>query len=451
MLYFGTDGIRATNSSIFFSQESLFFLGRALALWNKNNHAHYNNILCIYDTRASSTKIKHGLAHGLAYEGQTLFDGGVLPTPAAHWIMPENKFDLALILTASHNQASDNGIKILLPTKKISRTDEEEIEKHFVNLLLREETEKNRADAQLVDFVAEAKKIYISRFQKKVPLPLLTEKKIVIDCAHGAISSVAYDLFAPTGAKIICINNQPNGTNINAQCGAVHPEILQNSVLSHNADLGFSFDGDGDRVIASDKNGKLKTGDDFLALLSNHPQFSLAKNIVGTIMTNEGLAIYAKKNNKEVSRTAVGDRAIITAMKSNQAALGGEPGGHIILIPGIPSSDGPAAALWALDACQKKNDYTFNTFTPYKQLIKSIKTLSKPDFEKEPLYQETINRLQASYPLGRTVIRYSGTEPKLRIMVESHDEKESQILLNQLMKTFEKILIQGKLCNQKTL
>ncbi len=442
MLYFGTDGIRAHQASLFFSPQSLSLVGQALALWGKQRPTQKKEILCIYDTRASAPNIKRALAHGLKLEDFVLFDGGIIPTPAAHWIMQKRPFDFALILTASHNPAHDNGIKILLPNAKITSEDEASIEHHFSNLLLRSclaETEQIN-QTQLQDFQAEARQRYLAAFNEQTPLPSLHKKKIILDCAHGAMSEVAEALFAPTQASIVCINNTPNGENINMNCGAVHPESLIAKVVEENADIGFSFDGDGDRVVAVNTKGQVKTGDDLLFVLSQHPKFASIKYLVGTPMNNQGLEVQLKKEGKELVRSEIGDRAVMSAMKKYNTPLGGEPGGHIIIETGIPSSDGAAAARWVLDSCASRQDYSLNSFTPFVQVNASLRAFHKPDFSTLPTYQQTLKEIQCYLPLGRTLVRYSGTEPILRIMVENTEAAPANQALQQLTTLFQTIL-----------
>ncbi|KKT02289.1 MAG: Phosphoglucosamine mutase [candidate division TM6 bacterium GW2011_GWF2_43_17] len=442
MLYFGTDGIRAHQTSLFFTSQSIALIGQALALWSKGKGHSSKKILCIHDTRASAPKIKLALTYGLQLEKYQLFDGGILPTPAAHWIMRTSPFDFALILTASHNPAYDNGIKILLPNAKITPEDESIIEHHYSNLLLRSCIPETATIEQSSpkNFQKDAQEKYLQQFNQYVPLPKLHNKKIILDCAHGAMSFVAETLFKPTDATIICINNQPDGLNINQACGAIHPQSLIEKIKEEHADLGFSFDGDGDRVIAVDASGNVKTGDDLLCLLTQHPQFIDRQYIVGTTMSNQGLELHLEKTGKKLIRTNIGDRSVIKAMKKHNALLGGEPGGHIIINAGIPSSDGAAAARWALDTCTERDNYSLHSFAPHVQLTASIKALHKPDFARHPLYQQALEEIRLHLPQGRALIRYSGTEPILRIMVENTEETAAHHTLKKLTTLFQSIL-----------
>ncbi len=440
MLYFGTDGIRAANKSAFFSSKILYVLGQALALWNQEKKNRTKNILCIYDTRASASHILHALTQGLMDAEHTLFDGGILPTPAAHWIMQKSPFDFAIIITASHNPSTDNGIKLLLPKSKITEADEQIIENHFSNLLLRTTKSRSRKKQTCVPFQQDAKKIFLEEFFSALPTPDLTGKKICIDCANGAITTVIHELLEPTNATIHLWNNKPNGRNINQNCGATHPHAISTYVKECNADLGFSFDGDGDRIISANAQGIIKTGDDLLAAILQHPVFSMNKTVVGTIMSNQGFARYLESQKKELIRAPIGDRNIIKSMVQNDSRLGGEPGGHIIILqPGIASSDGPAVMLWTLDSLTHHTDQLLAFFTPDIQITRSIKTLHKPDFSDYTPYKLALEKLHTIIPQGRSCIRYSGTEPLLRITVENSEAKSAEQALDILTNTFNEL------------
>ncbi len=442
MLYFGTDGIRAHQNSLFFTDNSLHLLGKALALWNQSKNNRSLRVLGIHDTRGSAKRILHAITQGLHNHNHQVFDGGVLPTPAAHWIMETENFDFAIILTASHNPADDNGIKILIPKDKITLEDEATIERHFTTLFLR--TTKSQLPQKVSslphDFMQEAKQRYLTSFNQKTPLPCLFNKKIVIDCAHGAMSTVAQELFSSTNAQIILINAEPNGTNINQNCGATAPENLIKAIQQNKADLGIAFDGDGDRVVAATKDGQLKTGDDLLCIISQHTNLKHATHIIGTIMTNEGFNSYLKNKQKALIRTAIGDRSVIAAMRQYNAQLGGEPGGHIIVQPGIASSDGAAAARWLLDTCTQINDYSLTSFIPHVQMQQSIPVSFKPDFTQHPKYHMVTKEIATHLQEGRAIIRYSGTEPLLRIMVEDKSAQTAHHALAILTKTMQTIL-----------
>jgi phosphoglucosamine mutase len=241
---------------------------------------------------------------------------------------------------------------------------------------------------------------------------------IVVDAAHGATYRTAPRIFKKLGAQVIMIHNKPNGYNINEACGAVHPESLQQAVIVHGADIGFAFDGDGDRITAVNALGEIKNGDDILALLSEHPAYKQCTTIVGTIMSNCGLEQFLQKQQKNLIRTPVGDKYIAQKLIEEQVMLGGEPSGHIICNDILSTGDGVLAALRVVESMLFNNNPLLTTFTKYPSMLTSIATEHKPDLTQEP-YAIIIRDAQQALPHGRIIVRYSGTEPVLRVMVEA--------------------------------
>ena len=274
-------------------------------------------------------------------------------------------------------------------------------------------------------------KDYVVRIISYFDSHLLKGKKIVLDCANGATSYVAPAIFNALGAHTIILNDQPNGTNINNQCGALHPQHLQQAVIEHAADIGFAFDGDGDRVIAVNNRGEIKDGDDLLALLSLHPEYSKYHTVVGTIMANQGLEDYLQSKGKLLLRTKVGDKYIAQEIEAYKLMVGGEQSGHIILNDYLPTGDGIFAALRTCHAISITNNWAMKTFTKYPQILVNLNVSSKKDLSTSPL-SDIIEATKTKIGSGRILVRYSGTEPVLRIMAEAQDHKTAQDAVNSL-------------------
>ena len=244
------------------------------------------------------------------------------------------------------------------------------------------------------------------------------EKKIVLDVAHGATYRVAEQIFNALGAQTIIINNTPNGTNINHHCGALSPALLQEAVVLSCADAGFAFDGDGDRVIAVNRHGVIKDGDDILALLLQHPAYVHLTTVVGTLMTNCGFETYLTTHNKNLVRTAVGDKFVIEKLEQLNTILGGEQSGHIILKDIINTGDGILVALRVLESLLHSGNWDMETFIKYPQVLINVPVQTKKDLNSSPLY-DIISTAQAKLTSGRLLVRFSGTESLLRVMVEA--------------------------------
>lgn len=432
---FGTDGIRGTIGSSPFTNQELHALGGALGAWLSQRHPASPFVLLAHDTRVSCSWVKAALQTGLLMHSVRIFDAEVLPTPAVSKLLQTLKAQgmpiaVGIIISASHNPFQDNGIKIVGINGKISEADELAISKMYQEQLTdccaSHMHGHPRGIAQSLVAIQEG---YIHAVEKGFTPKFLQGKKIILDCANGATSWLAPKIFERLGATVMTINNAPSGMNINDKCGALHPEQLQGAVLLHKADIGFAFDGDGDRVIGVAPSGEVKNGDDLMAILSRHPKYSQSK-IVGTIMANAGFEAYLKVNGKELMRTSVGDKHVAEAMTANQLLLGGEQSGHIILGDYLNTGDGIFAALRVCETLNQLNDWSMNTFTKYPQVSKNVPVKEKKD-HAAPL-ADIIAATQASLPTGRLVVRYSGTEPLLRIMAEAPTQEEAHNIVQKL-------------------
>ncbi|MGC2310986.1 MAG: hypothetical protein WA432_05215 [Candidatus Babeliaceae bacterium] len=436
---FGTDGIRERVGTALLTHDQLISIGQALALWIQARSQKNPHILLIYDTRISNSYIKSTLKSGLLMHEVTLFDGGVLPTPAALHIMQQvTEFDCALIISASHNPYYDNGIKIFDKMGKLSEEDEQ----HITALINEKKTFTYSTFGQEINYHAQAEKIYSDQVIRFFPKNFLQHKKIVLDAAHGATYRCAEMIFEKLGAQVIMINNQPTGTNINDECGTLAPTALQKAVQDYQADVGFAFDGDGDRVIAVSAEGIIKDGDDFLALLLEHPAYRTEKIIVGTVMSNVALEQYLYQKNKQLVRTSVGDKYITEKLQQHNLLLGGEQSGHIILHDLLATGDGILSALRLLETLTYSHNWNLITFTKYPQILLNIPIKHKKDLAHQP-YASLIYQAQKRLLGGRLLVRYSGTEPLLRIMVEAQHKELAQAVCTDIAHHLQTLLEQS--------
>jgi phosphoglucosamine mutase len=373
----------------------------------------------------------------LTQHGITVYDAQILPTPAlAKLIQHDQRFACGMVISASHNAAHDNGIKIFdAQTGKISESDENLIEQLF--------SENNPLPSikqfGVTHYWHDAQRTYINTVLRHFQPFFLRGVKIVIDCAHGATYHVAPRIFESLGAQTIIIGNAPSGNNINKQCGSTDLDQLKQTILIHKADIGFAFDGDGDRVVAVNRKGQTKDGDHILALLSEHPQFLLQKSIVGTVMSNEGLAKLLAEKNTKLLRTPVGDKYINQELTKKQLLLGGEQSGHIILKNYLHTGDGVFVALRMLEAMMHTNNWLINVFKPLPQCFANIPIKKKIPI-LEPFIQKIINLHKKTLPNGRILIRYSGTENILRVMTEDDYHKNAQATCTNLARELQLVL-----------
>lgn len=415
MINFGTDGIRGKANIFPFTPDALVRIGKAIANWSLEKYNKKNpNVLIGHDTRLSCPDVKNNLKIGLSSANIKITDGDILPTPAVLQLVKHKKnFDFGIVISASHNPYSDNGIKLFdATTGKITKEDELIICNYFSTL----------NDTNLwKDSGSEYIKNILSFFQPK----FLKGKKIVLDCANGATHSVAPKIFESLGATVIAISTEPNGININEKCGALHPELAQKEVIIQKADAGFAFDGDGDRVIAISKTGKIKDGDDALTLLLQHPEFKNVKSVVGTIMTNHGFSILLKELGKKLIRTDVGDRYVAEKLAQENLIIGGEPSGHVIINTYLNSGDGIFTALKVLESITITNNWNMDTFDKTPQICINIPISKKDDLSRE-CYVKLLNEAEKKLLNGRVIVRYSGTENLLRVMVEDQTEESAK-------------------------
>lgn len=433
---FGTDGIRARVGTFPLTQDDVTKLGRAVGIWATHTYGAAPKLLIGHDTRESAGELLAAFSAGLLQSSCTLMNVGTLPTPAIIKLATlDESVDGAVIITASHNPYHDNGIKIIDRVMgKLSTADEEAITQLFY-----EELNLNAPTVGSLQQLIGAEHTYLAVLATYFPANFLAGKTIVLDCAHGATSIVAPAAFNNFGATVKVLNNAPDGRNINHACGAVHPEQVAAQVKEHNADIGFAFDGDGDRVVAVSKDGIIKDGDDILALLSQHPVYAHEAAICCTIMSNAGLAEFATSHGKELIRTPVGDKHVSAALKKNKLLLGGEQSGHILLADFLSSGDGIFAALRLCEVALHTQNWQLESFEHVAQLMINI-----PVQEKRDLVQPDIAAIIAAHTHqldnGTLIVRYSGTENLLRVMIQHKDANHAKMVGESLVQDLKQVL-----------
>jgi len=422
--YFGTDGVRGLTNSFPMTAETALRLGMAAGR-HFVRHSGRHSVVIGKDTRLSGYMIESALVAGFTSVGMDVFQFGPLPTPAVSQMTRSLRADLGVMITASHNPYHDNGIKLFGPDgKKLDDATELKIEARMDRGLseqLAEPADLGRAK-RIDDAQARYVEIVKSTFPKEQRLSRL---RVVLDCANGAAYKVAPLVLWELGADVIPIGVEPNGFNVNEECGSTAPERLAKEVRTYRADLGIALDGDGDRVILCDESGKIIDGDQILGLLARH----WAQNgeltepaIVATVMSNLGLEQFLADLDIKLERTKVGDRYVSERMKETGINLGGEASGHI-LTPGFsPTGDGLIAALQVLRVIvdeKKPASQVLNVFKPSPQLLENVRIAPGIKPMEADSVQDAIAKAEADLKgVGRLVVRASGTEPVIRVMAE---------------------------------
>lgn len=414
---FGTDGVRARIGTAPFTFASLPLLGHAIGAWIYKQYGKNAQVLIGQDTRSSGDWIIGALATGLLLHPLTLHKTAIVPTPAICRLVQQSpEYTTGIIISASHNPYHDNGIKIINhATAKLTKQDEQYISQRYHStqkISYRSYGSLHHYTHAFHHYFADIVSLFTPSFLQGIT--------VVLDCAHGATYQLAPAIFTALGAQVITINAKPNGKNINKNCGSLHVQQLQQAVRTHSATIGFAFDGDGDRVITINKHGVVKNGDDMLALLSEHASYIEQQTIVGTIMSNLGLDRYFQKYNKSLVRTNVGDKYITDYIQTHNLLLGGEQSGHIILHDYLPTGDGIFTALRLCEIMIKTANWDLDTFDHYPQVIVNVPVTFKKDLS-DPHISAIIKDYESQLQNGRLLIRYSGTENILRIMVEDHN------------------------------
>ncbi len=455
---FGTDGIRGCAGRDFFSHGSLVRFGTALATWIHEQYPDSPGIVIISDTRISCSWIKACLTSSILSRGITVCDAGVLPTPAAQALLARHKeCAVAIIISASHNSFSDNGLKLVTQVGKLSADDERRLESlwHFADMSSSEHIQGlglnlgfnlgSNPNFKPLFLEPAAEDIYVCSVLAAFPPLFLKGLTVVLDCAYGASSLVAPRIFKELGAEVVVLHAEPDGYNINKLCGSVNPLRMQEAVIAYKAHMGFAFDGDGDRVVVSNRLGELKDGDDILVILSEHSAYADQNAVVGTVLSNFGCERYFLQRGRRLHRAAVGDKNVARDLQEHGLLLGGEPVGHIILRDLLPSGDGIRAALRVAEGIIQSGNWDMITCTKYPQAHRTVRNVEHRDLLSEP-FASLIKTAESCTQGGRVLVRYSGTEPLLRIMVEATSsmvaEKTAEFLETNLEKCL-KITMEG--------
>uniref|UniRef100_A0A7V4LC33 Phosphoglucosamine mutase n=1 Tax=Desulfobacca acetoxidans TaxID=60893 RepID=A0A7V4LC33_9BACT len=428
---FGTDGIRGVANIYPMTAEVALQLGRALASVIKYGPGR-PRIVVGKDTRISGYLLEYAITAGICSMGVDVLLLGPMPTPGIAYITHSMRADAGVVISASHNPYQDNGIKFF---KGDGYKLPDELEAHIEGLLKDPDLAEVRPTAEFIGQafrIDDARGRYISYLKSTFPKDLeLDGLKIVVDCAHGATYKVAPEVFFELGAELIPIGVRPNGKNINRLSGATHPETMARLVTRHRADLGIAFDGYGDRCIMVDHEGRVVTGDHILAIcaLDMQKRGTLRrKTVVSTVMANLGLEVTLRQHGLRLVRTQVGDRYVLEAMLKGGYNLGGEQSGHVVFLNHSTTGDGILTALRTLAVMQRENKSLkelAGVMTMYPQILLNLKVKERRDLKTVPQAHQAISRAEKRLAgRGRLLVRYSGTEPMLRIMAEGEDEEE---------------------------
>ncbi len=440
MKFFGTDGIRGKADCFPFDNKTVSLIGYVLA---ETLDKKGNGVLIGRDTRLSGKRILTALTKGINAAGIKVTDLGILPTPAVAYILKKNNYQAGIVISASHNPYTDNGIKFFSSkgTKLPDRV-EAKLEKNLVKYLNDKKVLKtankikNFSSKNSKKLVEEYKNFLVSL----MPKDALKGKKIAIDCANGASYKIAPEVLKKLKANIVVINNRPDGKNINLNCGALHPEAIAKTVTKHKCFCGFAFDGDADRVISVDEKGLVRDGDFFLGVVAKHLKDNNKLNnntLVITVMANLGLLKAAKQEKIKIVTSKVGDRYVYEDLKKYKAILGGEQSGHIIFKKLLDTGDGQISALQLLNILVKENktlSKACSWIKKYPQILINEKVAEKIPIEKLPSTKKIIKQTEKKLgENGRVLVRYSGTENLLRVMLEGQDKKEIKTLAQQIV------------------
>ena len=445
MKLFGTDGIRGTVNEHPMTPETVLRIGMAAASLLREKHGR-NMILIGKDTRLSGYIIESALTSGICSMGMNVTLVGPIPTPGVAYLIRTLRLDAGIVISASHNPFEDNGIKFFSSEGyKLS----DELERKIEGLVKEDGLLKNRPQGSEIGKayrLDDATGRYIEYIKSTIPRGVTFEgMKIVVDCANGAAYKTTPWLFRELGADVISVNDKPDGININAGSGTLHMEVLQKAVKLHKADVGIAHDGDADRAIFCDENGRIVDGDKIMGMwaVELKRERMLKKNtVVATVMSNFGLEKFLAMNGIKLIRTKVGDRYVVEKMSHGGYNLGGEQSGHIIFLDHNTTGDGPLTALQVL-YLMKKRDAALSKLSQgiqlYPQILTNVRVKHRHDIKAIPEIEDAI--LSAEKKLagkGRVLVRASGTEPKIRVMIEGEDMKLIKRLGNDIAKVIQK-------------
>jgi phosphoglucosamine mutase len=446
--FFGTDGIRGKANIYPMTGEVAFVLGRAVTSYFQKNFSKKPLIIIGKDTRLSCYMLEQAFSAGVCSQGGRAILTGPLPTPGVAFVTQSMRADAGVMISASHNSFEDNGIKIFDRTgHKLPDDIELELERML--------TDSSLIPQKIGDELGNAKRLdevigrYIVHTKAALsPQYSLEGLRIVVDGANGAGYKLAPIVFEELGAEVISIGNSPNGTNINKSCGALNPQLCAENVKKYRADLGVCLDGDGDRLTIVDSSGEVIHGDKLIGLcgkfLKDNQEIGPTNEVVGTVMSNFGLEYYLKENGLKFIRTQVGDRYIVEHMRQSGALFGGEPSGHLVFKKYSTTGDGILAALKVIESI-KFYDRDLSELSKdielFPQEMKNVPVLKRVPFEEVTEIKKAMSHAEAKLGKeGRILLRYSGTEPLARVMVEGRDSKLVSALCLELTDVVKKSL-----------
>ncbi|HIO91587.1 MAG TPA: phosphoglucosamine mutase [Leucothrix mucor] len=439
--YFGTDGIRGEIGKAPMTPDFALKLGWAAGkVLTKQGHP---LVVIGKDTRISGYMLETALQAGLVAAGVDVRLLGPMPTPAVSYLTRTFRASAGIVISASHNPYQDNGVKFFSAEgTKLADEVEEEIESYLERDI---ETVSSEKLGKVIR-VEDAGGRYIEFCKRAIPTDTSFESlRIVLDCANGATYQVSPHVLTELGADVITIADKPNGININHNCGATSLDTLTKKVKQYRADIGIALDGDGDRLMMIDNKGETVDGDEAIAIIAQHKhqEGTLGNDVVGTLMSNLGLQQAIEKMGINFHRANVGDRYVMELLRKYDGVLGGEGSGHVIVRDRIPTGDGTIAALQILHAMisSKKSLHELKqVMKKYPQTLKNVRISKDVDFDKDPAIQDAVKTAEAQLgERGRVLLRASGTEPLIRVMVEGDDPDETEHLAESIAMVVENI------------
>jgi phosphoglucosamine mutase len=445
---FGTDGIRGVANEYPLTAEAVFGIGRAIASFFGGSTIP-TKIIIGKDTRESGDMIEEALAAGICSVGADVCLAGILPTPAVAYLVSTNAAVAGIVISASHNPFGDNGIKIFdADGYKLSDAKEDEIERLLASDNIDLTPGKSNHRIGNVETMKDASERYLTFLRNTLPdARLFNDMKIVLDCSNGATYAVAPKLFEDLGAQVKALHIRPDGKNINADCGSEHPEALIDAVLAQKADIGLAFDGDGDRLVAVDEKGQVISGDRTLVICARSlKRKGMLKNnlVVSTVMSNLGLRLALKDLAINHMMAQVGDRYVLQQMTANGSVIGGEDSGHVIFLDQHTTGDGILTAIRLIQTMCEENkplSELSRVMTVFPQVLLNIEVQKKPLIEDVPQIMAAIRSVEESLgEKGRVLVRYSGTQPLCRVMVEGPEREKTRRYCQQIADTVKEAL-----------
>ncbi len=440
---FGTDGIRAIAGEFPLDYPSVYTLGKAIVnLFEEEGLA--PKVIIGRDTRESGLWLEQALTQGIRENRGEAHSAGIIPTSAISFLTKKHIFSAGIVISASHNPYRDNGIKIFSSQGiKISNEWEDKLERAI-------QEERQDVQKEIIDITPDSSfgQEYMDFLKSRFSFSSLPRRiKIVVDCSNGASSFIAPNIFNDLGFDVITLGDSPDGKNINAGCGSLYPQKLADKVIENRADLGIAYDGDADRAIWVDEKGRILNGDHTLFVISQYmKEKELLKSdcVVATTMSNLGLEKALEKLDLRLYRTQVGDKYVLEQMLTLKANLGGEQSGHTIFLDECPTGDGILTSLKMLEvmvAHQAPLSELVKDFEEYPQILVNVRVSRKDDFNQFPEIASAIEEIKNNMgDSGRLFLRYSGTEPVARIMIEGEEKAKIETYANKIARLIEQYL-----------